>query len=112
MTRGYVDAADRTRTRVEQPGLRRGGHDCEGVNPRRLLNEVDAVRPKTAEQLARDPLTKHYEAVGDTRMADRMGAATVRPRAARRHGEMKHRADVSPPTPLASPSPGKSSRVG
>lgn len=44
----------------------------QGKNSSRLLNEIDASRPETAKQLANDPLTKYYESIGDTKMAERM----------------------------------------
>lgn len=33
----------------------------EGKNPARILNEIDAARPKTVDQLANDPVTKFLE---------------------------------------------------
>lgn len=43
------------------PGWLREEMLRQGKNPARMLNEIDAARPKTAQQLANDPVTKYLE---------------------------------------------------
>lgn len=64
---------------LKSPDFVNEGLIREGKNPSRILNEEDANRPKTVEQLAKDPLTLYYERIGQIDLADRIRRGDLSP---------------------------------